>query len=492
VLGASAPWTARVRAFGPLAALLAVAAAVRAYQISRESVWVDEGLSVRLARSSWPALLAGTGEDGHPPLYLALLHVWIACFGTSEAAIRSLSAVLGVLAVAAVYALGRLWFDHATGRCAALLVALSPYHIYYSQEARNYSLLVLTSALSYLGLALLRHRPGRAASAFYVLATISMLYTHVFGFFTWIAQNVYVLWIDGGRSGPARRKWIALQAMVIAALLPWVWGPWARRLIAQASPATTALRLARPTLGAMPAAILAYTGTPLGFLLTAPWAAAESWRALRARWRRRAAAGAGPETQGDEAALLLVLGVALPHLIPFVYSQLRVPIYLTRATIVALPPFYLLVAHALVRRRAWGAVGAAAIVLSALAAQHAYSKLVSKEQWRDVAKTVDGFAETGDLVVFDPGYGAEAFDFYSRRRDLRHARLAADLVTPAGTEELSRARAGAGRVWVVRLQRPHDDDGVMRALADGYVPVESERYAGIDLYLFRRRPPPAP
>ena len=122
----------------------------------------------------------------------------------------------------------------------------------------------------------------------------------------------------------------------------------------------------------------------------------------------------------------------------------------------------------------------------ALAAQHAYLKLVSKEPWRDVAKTVDGFARAGDLVVFDPGYGAEGFGFYSRRRDLRQARLLASLTTPSGRDELRRAGQDADRVWVVRLQRPHDDDAVVRALADAYEPVDSERYAGIDLYLFRR------
>ena len=480
--GARALSLPRLRSFGALAAVLAAAAALRACEISRESVWVDEALSVRLARLGWPALFAGTAEDGHPPLYLALLHVWIACFGTSEAAIRSLSAVLGVLAVAAVYAFGRVWFDQATGLCGALLVALSPYHIYYSQEARNYSLLVLTTALSYLGLALVRHRPGRGSEVVYVVATLAMLYTHVFGVFAWIAQNLYVLCVDGGGGAPSRRRWTLLQAVVVAFLVPWLWGPWTWRLLTQAAPATSGLRLSPPSLGAIPAAILAYTGSPLGLLLTAPWAAAETWRALRARWRRPEAAGAPP----DDAALLLVLGVVVPHLLPFAYSRLRVPIYLARATIVALPPFYLLVARALTRRRVWGAVGAAAIVLSALAAQHAYLKLVSKEPWRDVAKTVDGFARAGDLVVFDPGYGAEGFGFYSRRRDLRQARLLASLTTPSGRDELRRAGQDADRVWVVRLQRPHDDDAVVRALADAYEPVDSERYAGIDLYLFRR------
>jgi len=249
VPGARALSLPRLRSFGALAAVLAAAAALRACEISRESVWVDEALSVRLARLGWPALFAGTAEDGHPPLYLALLHVWIACFGTSEAAIRSLSAVLGVLAVAAVYAFGRVWFDQATGLCGALLVALSPYHIYYSQEARNYSLLVLTTASSYLGLALVRHRPGRASDAAYVVATLAMLYTHVFGVFAWIAQNLYVLCVDGGGGAPSRRRWTLLQAVVVAFLVPWLWGPWTWRLLTQAAPATSVLRLSPPSLG---------------------------------------------------------------------------------------------------------------------------------------------------------------------------------------------------------------------------------------------------
>ncbi len=131
----------------PLIVLL-LAFAVRFHALDAQSLWNDEGNSLRLAERSVPDLIDAAGRDIHPPGYYLALKGWIALAGEGELGLRSLSALEGVLAVALTVALGRTLFGRAAGTLAGLLVALSPFAVYYSQEARMYAQLALLSAAS--------------------------------------------------------------------------------------------------------------------------------------------------------------------------------------------------------------------------------------------------------------------------------------------------------------------------------------------------------
>ncbi|MBP8972670.1 MAG: glycosyltransferase family 39 protein [Anaerolineae bacterium] len=131
----------------PLIVLL-LAFAVRFHFLERQSLWNDEGNSLRLAQRSVPDLLDAAGRDIHPPGYYLVLKGWIALAGESEFGLRALSALQGVLTVAVTMALGRTLFGGATGALAGLFVALSPFAVTYSQETRMYAQLALLSAAS--------------------------------------------------------------------------------------------------------------------------------------------------------------------------------------------------------------------------------------------------------------------------------------------------------------------------------------------------------
>ncbi|MEB2288914.1 MAG: glycosyltransferase family 39 protein [Anaerolineae bacterium] len=135
------PWIA------PLIVLL-LACAVRFHDLEAQSLWNDEGNSLRLAERSIPDLVGAAGRDIHPPGYYLALKGWIALAGRSEFGLRALSALEGVLAVALTIALGRALFGRAAGTLAGLFVALSPFAVYYSQETRMYAQLALLSAAS--------------------------------------------------------------------------------------------------------------------------------------------------------------------------------------------------------------------------------------------------------------------------------------------------------------------------------------------------------
>src|SRR5512136_176020 len=103
--------------------ILSIAAGLRFYRLDAQSLWSDEGNSVALATRSLATITVDAAHDIHPPLYYWLLHLWTGIFGYSEAALRSLSALLGVLLVLAIAELGRRLYGVVTGLLAALVAA---------------------------------------------------------------------------------------------------------------------------------------------------------------------------------------------------------------------------------------------------------------------------------------------------------------------------------------------------------------------------------
>lgn len=131
-----------------LVLILCIAAAARFYQLGGQSLWADEGNSAAMATRSLALIARDAANDIHPPLYYWLLHLWTGIFGYTEVALRSLSAVFGVLLVLTIAELGRRLYSSITGLLAGLIAAIAPFQIYYSQEARMYILLALEAAVA--------------------------------------------------------------------------------------------------------------------------------------------------------------------------------------------------------------------------------------------------------------------------------------------------------------------------------------------------------
>ena len=177
---------------------------LRLYGLDAQSLWYDEGFSVYLARMDLGEITLRTAADIQPPLYYYLLHGWITLFGDSEQALRGLSALFGALTIPLMYAVaGQLFRSRLAGLLAALLVALSPLHIWYGQEARMYTLLTFLCLLSsYLLLLVVdaeKKWPIVLLWAAYTLVNIVALYTHYFAFFVLAGQAVYVFLVWASR-----------------------------------------------------------------------------------------------------------------------------------------------------------------------------------------------------------------------------------------------------------------------------------------------------
>src|SRR3989344_9235935 len=115
-----------------------------------QSLWLDEAINVTFVKSlNLKSLIFEYSiGDFHPPLYHILLRGWVLLFGTSEIAVRLPSVFLGLATVYVVYLVAKKMFDNKTALVSATLIATSPLHVYYSQEARMYMLAAFFASLS--------------------------------------------------------------------------------------------------------------------------------------------------------------------------------------------------------------------------------------------------------------------------------------------------------------------------------------------------------
>jgi mannosyltransferase len=208
----------------PLAIIVAVAAGLRLWGLDSTSLWYDEVVTMRVARTAGPAALVERLDqiDGtRAPLHPLVLQTWLRLFGSSDRAGRSFSALCGLGTVVLIYLLGRAAFDEKTGRWAAWLAAICPPLVYYSQEARMYAWLVLLSCVSWLVFLSFRSTARPARCLVYWLLLTSLVYSHPLGFFMVAAHCVAFLLVRTYLK-LTLAWWLTLQVALILSILPWL------------------------------------------------------------------------------------------------------------------------------------------------------------------------------------------------------------------------------------------------------------------------------
>jgi uncharacterized membrane protein len=192
---------------------------------TRSDLWLDEALTVNIARLPLHQLPSFLRRDGAPPLFYVMLHFWMGWFGTSDVAVRSLSGVIGVATVPLAWVAGRRLGGPRVGWAAMLLVATSPFATRYDTETRMYSLVVVLTVLGFLALdrSLRRPRPGNLIAVGAV--TGLLLYTHYWSLYLIATTMVWLAW-QGWRGRPEWRSGAraSLAAVVVGCLtfLPWL------------------------------------------------------------------------------------------------------------------------------------------------------------------------------------------------------------------------------------------------------------------------------
>lgn len=204
--------------------LFAAALGLRLYGLGTQSLWFDEIYTWFVARLPWQEGWQFLVADGvHPPLFYWLFKLWLAPWGPhpAEWILRFPSALIGAASVPALYFLGRRWFGENTGLLAALLLAVSPFNIWYSQEARMYSLVVLLAILVMGLYGLARQSGSRRIWGAFLLASACGYMVHYFALLLPLVQFTYIL--RTLRQNPRfLRQWTLVQVLAALPLLGWV------------------------------------------------------------------------------------------------------------------------------------------------------------------------------------------------------------------------------------------------------------------------------
>ena len=205
-----------------LLVIILIAFALRVVGLDRLGLAYDEATTALMSRASPAAIIAFHWDAAfeHPPLWVLLMHSWSALAGQREFALRILPALAGVLLIPALWRLTRAVWPRmpAVATIAAGLVAVSPVMVYYSQEARMYTLVVLLAVLTtYLARRLPDDR--RAVPAF-VVATWCMVGLHYYAaLVTALLALVLVVRLAATRP-PRWGQWARLLAILVLAVAP--------------------------------------------------------------------------------------------------------------------------------------------------------------------------------------------------------------------------------------------------------------------------------
>src|SRR5215217_8250521 len=197
--------------------VLVAAAALRFSTLSLQSYYTDEATTVWLLQQSPVHMVHGIARtQSSPPLYFGVARVWSGLFGTGEVGLRSLSALAGTATVLVAYLAGARLLSRRAGLVAASLAAVSPFMVWYSQEARSYALFTLLATLSIYLYACVREDARPALVVAWAAVCEASIWTHYFAVYL-VATEAFLLVVF---VPPARRVVAAALLAIALAALP--------------------------------------------------------------------------------------------------------------------------------------------------------------------------------------------------------------------------------------------------------------------------------
>jgi hypothetical protein len=202
-----------------VAVAVVVGVALRFY--ARSDLWLDEALTVHTARLPIGDLFEQLRHDGHPPLYYLLLHGWMKVFGEGDEAVRSLSGVFGIATLPVLWVAAKRYGGRACAAAAVVLLAMSPFAIRYSTEARMYSLVMLLVVVGWLALQAALERPTLLRLAGVAVVSGLLALTHYWSFYLLAATALGLLWQWRRGRAAGLRAVVALVAGGVL-FLPWL------------------------------------------------------------------------------------------------------------------------------------------------------------------------------------------------------------------------------------------------------------------------------
>ena len=411
---------------GTLASLAMAAAVLRFSHLGRKPFWFDECFSVEVARLSWQNLLHLLWRrEANMSLYYLMLRGWLH-FGSSPFFVRSLSVLVSLATLPAIFWLARKLFDSRVALISVALISFNAYHIRYAQEARSYSLFVLLATLSSGFFVAAFREPSRRNRRTYILASVLAAYAHLYALLMLAAHWLSLRGPCAKRMGGLglRRVWIwiglaSLPLVIFAAKtgagpIRWIQRPSLRDLLEFAEH------------------ISGNAGLPLLLLYAAVCLIAIiPPQKMMKRFRTEADRA---ETDWDVWRLrFLLVWLFFPVALTLLLSLAR-PLFLGRYFIFCLPALVILAAAGLARLRGIWLIGMTLAAMLLLSLHGAFSYYdhdfdLDRDGSEAAANYVLDHAQPGDVILFHIAETRVPYEFF---KALRASRSPSDIA--AGPE----------------------------------------------------------
>ena len=204
---------------------VAVAIGVVVRFVGPGAMWLDEALTMNIARRPLGDIGTLLVRDGHPPLFYWLLHGWMDLFGTSDTAVRSLSGVMSVATLPLAWWAGKRAGGRAAGAWALLIVALSPFAVHYATEARMYSLVMCLVLAGVLAVYACLEQPKPLRLVGLALVAGALLWAHYWSIYLVGVTGAYLLLIALCRPAHRRAALASAAATAIGSATFVLWLP---------------------------------------------------------------------------------------------------------------------------------------------------------------------------------------------------------------------------------------------------------------------------
>jgi len=436
--------------------ILLLAFLARAYRLADQNVWWDEGWSVWLSQKDVAWIALRTAMDEHPPLHYWMLHFWNFVAGTSAFSGRFVSLAFGVLTVALIYRIGKRIGGTWVGVLAALFLATARFHIWWSQDIKNYTPSIFFAfAAVWFALQIFDFRSPiadearnlkspianrksfvlRPSSIAYALCAALALWTHYLAALVLLALNVYAVIVLVREFHVSRFtfhdlrfvlrpssfvQWFVANALAAALFVPWLY------LYLQNAAEWTAA----PAFDFALFLKLVATVLPLGVTTNI-----DDYAALTIAFTILITLGCIPQTLASRhlplasrllppaSCLLPALIVALPPILIYLLSltpaAFFAPKIQARYLLVLLPAYVILLAlgiRFLSRLSRPVAIVALLFVLGANAfvLNDYYAARRLRDEYTTLANTINAFARAGDVVLLDTDQEWPTFLYYLR------------------------------------------------------------------------------
>jgi mannosyltransferase len=222
--------TGRLRVVVAVGIVLVVAVGIALRFWTSSALWLDEALTVNIARLPLHEIPGRLKQDGAPPLFYYLLHFWMRIFGQSDLATRSLSGVISVVTLPVAWLAARRFGGRMVAWTTLVLLASAPFAVYYATESRMYALVILLTGCGLLALqrAMARPRPGNLIAVGVV--TAALLYSQYWSLYLVGLVGIWLLvtTLQARHQDPTSREWRRPGAVLVAvfvgclAFAPWL------------------------------------------------------------------------------------------------------------------------------------------------------------------------------------------------------------------------------------------------------------------------------